>query len=251
MNYAYTHELEIFPILAIGDEKTAVPFGSNAAQWVDIRNKTDFEPGMESLSETIFKHLGIKSPAQQKAREAAERALELERQAKIESDRLAELEQVAKKEADQLALLAQQRKENDRLAEEIRQHEAREKARREAIARAIRKLLVLGAATFVIAVVLVVLPQLFGSPPPSTPPVVSPTPNSPPTPTAPSVQQILTFKAYDNVENYEVMSVAFSPDGKYVLTGSRNSVAKMFDVESGQPVRTFEGRNMSDATFSP
>src|SRR5260221_14765164 len=46
LNYAESRNLETFPILARGDEKTAIPFGYAAAQWVDIRNETRFEPEM-------------------------------------------------------------------------------------------------------------------------------------------------------------------------------------------------------------
>jgi len=43
LNYARTHNLTIFPILAAGSEQTAVPFGFSRTQWVDIR----FDPEQE------------------------------------------------------------------------------------------------------------------------------------------------------------------------------------------------------------
>src|SRR5512146_222932 len=39
----------------------------------------------------------------------------------------------------------------------------------------------------------------------------------------------------------EVLSVAFSPDGKYVLTGSNDWTARLWDVPTGYLVRTFTG----------
>jgi WD40 repeat protein len=42
--------------------------------------------------------------------------------------------------------------------------------------------------------------------------------------------------------------VAFSPDGKYVLTGSADRTAKLWDVSTGKEIRTFSGH--SDTIFA-
>ena len=48
-------------------------------------------------------------------------------------------------------------------------------------------------------------------------------------------------------------SVAFSPDGKHVLSGSMDNTIKLWDVASGQLLRTFEGHSdgVSSVAFSP
>jgi len=50
-----------------------------------------------------------------------------------------------------------------------------------------------------------------------------------------------------------VNSVAFSPDGKYVLTGSSDNTIKLWEVESGREIRTFLGHTKSvySVAFSP
>ena len=50
-----------------------------------------------------------------------------------------------------------------------------------------------------------------------------------------------------------VLSVAFSPDGKYVLSGSGDKTAKLWDAVTGAEVRTFTGHTASvySAVFSP
>ena len=50
-----------------------------------------------------------------------------------------------------------------------------------------------------------------------------------------------------------VTSVCFSPDGRYVLTGSRDDTARLWVAESGQEVRRFEGHmhKVNSVCFSP
>ncbi|HTU21745.1 MAG TPA: caspase family protein [Gemmataceae bacterium] len=50
-----------------------------------------------------------------------------------------------------------------------------------------------------------------------------------------------------------VASVAFSPDGKYVLTGSHDNTAILWDARNGQKLRTFQGHRhvVRSVAFSP
>ena len=50
-----------------------------------------------------------------------------------------------------------------------------------------------------------------------------------------------------------VRSVAFSPDGKYVVTGSWDTTAKLWDTATGAMLRTFSGHTQQviSASFSP
>ncbi len=50
-----------------------------------------------------------------------------------------------------------------------------------------------------------------------------------------------------------ILSVAFSPDGKYVLTGSNDHTARLWDAATGKKVRVFKGHSdgVSSVAFSP
>ncbi len=51
----------------------------------------------------------------------------------------------------------------------------------------------------------------------------------------------------------EVNSVAFSPDGRYALSGSYDQTLKLWEVETGEEVRTFKGHSapVYSVAFSP
>src|SRR5579871_1657664 len=50
-----------------------------------------------------------------------------------------------------------------------------------------------------------------------------------------------------------VNSVAFSPDGRYVLTGSNDKTARLWETATGKEIRTFRGHtaNVLSVAFSP
>ncbi|MHC4431461.1 MAG: WD40 repeat domain-containing protein, partial [Planctomycetota bacterium] len=62
-------------------------------------------------------------------------------------------------------------------------------------------------------------------------------------------QEVRTFLGHTS----DVRSVAFSPDGTWVLTGSVDSTAKLWDAETGQDIRTFLGHTskVHSVAFSP
>ncbi|HLY27920.1 MAG TPA: WD40 repeat domain-containing protein [Aggregatilineales bacterium] len=64
-----------------------------------------------------------------------------------------------------------------------------------------------------------------------------------------SIQDLRTFSGHTGA----VMSVAFSPDGKEVLTGSADGTARLWDASSGQSLRTFSGHTdwVHSVAFSP
>ena len=51
----------------------------------------------------------------------------------------------------------------------------------------------------------------------------------------------------------EVFSVAFSPNGKYALTGSNDWTARLWDVQTGREIHAFTGHTggVTSVMFSP
>jgi WD40 repeat protein len=60
---------------------------------------------------------------------------------------------------------------------------------------------------------------------------------------------VRTFEGHEK----QVNSVAFSPDGQYIVSGSQDKTMKLWETASGSLVRTFEGHDTSvrSAVFSP
>jgi WD40 repeat protein len=52
---------------------------------------------------------------------------------------------------------------------------------------------------------------------------------------------------------YQLWSVAFSPDGAHVLTGSFDRTGRLWDASTGQEIRAFTGHDdsVSSVAFSP
>lgn len=62
LNYAENQGLRIFPVLVAGDEKSAVPFGFSASQWVDIRDLETYNRGVMSLISSLCNYLEVGDP---------------------------------------------------------------------------------------------------------------------------------------------------------------------------------------------
>ncbi len=71
-----------------------------------------------------------------------------------------------------------------------------------------------------------------------------------------ALQELLNQKSERNrLEGHDsdVNSVNFSPDGKTLVSGSRDNTIKLWDVETGQEIRTFKGHDnlVTSVNFSP
>jgi WD40 repeat protein len=95
-------------------------------------------------------------------------------------------------------------------------------------------------------------------PPKQSPPVPAQTAPSVPRPPAPPRPQprpsapfVLSVHIPTNMG--DVLSVAFSPDGRQVLTGSSAGTARLWDAQTGQELRRFEGHmdSVNSVAFSP
>jgi WD40 repeat protein len=74
---------------------------------------------------------------------------------------------------------------------------------------------------------------------------------APPPPSPPSQDQPHLVVQLGHAD--PVTSVAFSPDGRLVLTGSEDRTAKLWDIETGEELRTFAGhtKEITSVAFSP
>ena len=91
------------------------------------------------------------------------------------------------------------------------------------------------AARVAVPLVLFASPETAGRGAPATPPA--------------KVDAVLTLTGHKS----GVFNVAFSPDGKYLATASKDHTAKLWDATTGKEVRTFKGHNLGiySVTFSP
>ena len=69
------------------------------------------------------------------------------------------------------------------------------------------------------------------------------------TPQGHAQKPVVEFKGHSG----DITSVAFSPDGRYVLTGSWDDTAKLWDTATGREIRTFKGHSgdVVSVAFSP
>lgn len=60
---------------------------------------------------------------------------------------------------------------------------------------------------------------------------------------------VRTFKGHSG----SVMSISFSPDGQYLVSGSKDKTAKLWDVATGQIIRTIQGQDkwVNSVSVSP
>ena len=57
----------------------------------------------------------------------------------------------------------------------------------------------------------------------------------------------------DELNNYLAASISFSPDGRYLASGSRDKTVKLWDVSSGREIKTLTGHSddVRSVSFSP
>lgn len=67
LDYAEAHGKRIFPILGQGDNRSSIPFGYITAQWVDIRQETQYDAEMNKLIFTLRVHLGLETLAKEQS----------------------------------------------------------------------------------------------------------------------------------------------------------------------------------------
>ena len=61
------------------------------------------------------------------------------------------------------------------------------------------------------------------------------------------------FTSISKIRTWHVISVSFSPDGKTLVSGSDDNTIKLWDVETGQEIRTLKGHDnyVRSVNFSP
>jgi len=61
-----------------------------------------------------------------------------------------------------------------------------------------------------------------------------------------------TFKGWFKGHSSNVESIAYSPDGKTILSGSRDTLMKLWDLSTGEPIRSFKhGEWITSVAYSP
>ncbi len=138
IHYATIHKVQIFPLLAGGDESSSIPYTLAGRQFADVRSQYDV--GMASLTQSVCKHVGVESASQRQAREAKEtarkaeeehqrqlQALQIQRRYQEEAlqrQREAQIREQQRLDAQRKAALAEEQRR-------IQQHEQRAKRREE------------------------------------------------------------------------------------------------------------------------
>ncbi len=61
------------------------------------------------------------------------------------------------------------------------------------------------------------------------------------------------FTSISKIRTWHVISVSFSPDGKTLVSGSRDKTIKLWNVETGKEIRTLKGHDsyVYSVNFSP